>query len=161
MQKDRFFKWFTRIIFISLLTITAFQMAGCVKITPPKGYFEVDHSYLFRYKAVSAQGNVIALSKQWNDDKTADLVYWSEAIEYQKVDIEGYNLIERESIRSEEEDLTGTLLTFEVGEKADKILYLVGIYVDRRSIWVIEAGGPVDSIKEEKAEIVKSMESLD
>ena len=133
---------------------------GCVSMDTPRGYAELDDSYPFDFKAVSARGNVIALSEFDNEDDSVGLPFWAEAVEYQKVELDGYKLISREELRTNA-DVFGTLFTFEVGEGPDAILYLIAVFVDGDDIYVVEAGGAVEAIEAEMDDIKAAMKTVE
>jgi hypothetical protein len=146
-----------RLVCLSLLAIPL--VAGCSVFEPPEGYVKVKDQHLYDTKAVSARGNVIALKSRPNEDRSADLKYWTQAVEYQKVDLDGMRLIDREAIKSAG-GTDGTLFHFESGEGQAKIAYLVALYVTPTQIHTIEATGPAAALAPDMEKLRKSMLSL-
>ncbi|MBN2559339.1 MAG: hypothetical protein JXQ75_00210 [Phycisphaerae bacterium] len=143
-----------------LLVLTAALAAcGCAAIDPPEGYVKVKEHRLYDFKAVSARGNVIALKSRPNEDRSADLKFWSNAVEYQKVDIDGMKLVKKESLQSAS-GLEGVLFHFDSGEGQAKITYLVALYVTATKIHTVEATGPARAVAEDIDKLRKSMLSL-
>lgn len=124
-------------------------LAGCTAVMDvPQGYVRLRHPHPYDLKAVSARGNVIALTTRPNEDATADLAFWAQAVEHQKVDLDGMRLAGRESIKSTR-GRDGVLFQFEFGKGQGKATYLVALYVTPQRICTIEAGGPAAAIAED------------
>lgn len=125
-------------------------IAGCQapRIETPPGFARVSHPFPHDFKAVSARGHVLALRQHPNPDAKADLAYWSQAVEHQKVTLDGLTLTGREEIRTKS-GLAGTLFQFELGDGARKTGYWVGVFVDPRRIVTVEVGGPADELHDQ------------
>ncbi|MFQ5410700.1 MAG: hypothetical protein ACE5EC_00315 [Phycisphaerae bacterium] len=134
-------------------------VSGCGSIDLPAGYIKVKNQWGYDLKGVSARGNVIALNSRPNEDKSASLEFWSEAIAYQKVDIDGMKLAKRESIRSQG-GRDGVLFHFEAGEGRVKTAYLVALYVTPMRIYTVEATGPEDAVAKDMDKLRRSMLSM-
>lgn len=132
---------------------------GCARIDAPTGYVEVKNVYGYDYKAVSAQGNVFALTSRDNPAGEGDQTFWSQAVEHQKVAIDGYRLEGREEIKSES-GLGGTLFDLRVGSGSAEYTYLLALYVSPRTIYTVEAGGPSKRIEADRAAISRAMTTL-
>ncbi|HVP12755.1 MAG TPA: hypothetical protein VMV94_16390 [Phycisphaerae bacterium] len=148
-----------RLLCSLLLPALLLVASGCSAIDPPNGYVKVKDQQSYDLKAVSARGNVIALKSHPNEDRTATLEFWSQAVEYQKVDLDGMKLVKRESIKSKG-GLDGVLFNFEAGEGQAKITYLVALYVTPMKIYTVEATGPTKTITEDLDKLRASMVSL-
>ena len=146
--------------YYAALTLTlSFAGLGCTTIDVPDGYVKVRKQHRYDLKAVSARGNVIALKSRANEDRSADLAFWSEAVEHQKVDIDGMKLAKRETISSKK-GLDGTLFQFEAGEGQTKTIYLVALYVTPLKIYTVEATGPAKALTEDMNVLRKAILSL-
>ena len=131
------------------IVFTSLLFSGCTaRIDVPPGYVALKDPGPYDLKAVSALGNVIALKGRPNEDKSADLTFWSQSVEHQKVDVDGMRLAGRESIKSAS-GLEGVLFNFEIGEGQGKVTYLVALYVTPQRIYTIEAGGAADALGED------------
>lgn len=148
----------SRRLFVLVVMLSAF-FAGCAPIDPPNGYVKVSDQHGYDYKAVSARGNVIACNVRSNSDKSADLKFWTEAIEHQKVDIDGMKLAGRDSLKSQS-GLEGVLFRFESGEGQGKTAYLLALYVTSWKIYTIEATGPAESIAKDLDKLRASMQTI-
>lgn len=141
------------------MTLSAAFILGCAPIEAPDGYIKDSSSHAYDFKAVSARGNVIACNVRSNEDKSADLKFWSDAVEYQKVDIDGMRLAARDKITSNS-GTDGVLFNFESGEGQGKTTYLVALYVTPMRIYTIEATGPAESIAKDMDKLKASMQSI-
>ncbi len=142
-----------------LLPVLALVAAGCATIDAPAGYIEVKDQTTYDYKAISAQGNVIALNSHQNEDRSADLKFWAQAVEYQKVDVDGMKLAAREDIEFDDGH-RGVLFQFEAGEGQGKVIYLVALHVTPSRIHTVEATGPAEAIAADSEALRKSILSL-
>lgn len=142
-----------------MLLAALYAGVGCVRIDAPDGYVEVKDQHTHDFKAVSARGNVIGLTSRENEGNGATLKFWTEAIEYQKVDIDGMTLANREEITAAN-GLGGTLFHFESGEGQGKIAYWVALYVTPSKIHTVEATGPADAIAKDTDVLRTAMLSL-
>ena len=145
----------------SSVSMLAFLLVtGCApRIDVPQGYVTLRNSQSYELKAVSARGCVIALNTHPNEDARADLSFWSQAVEHQKVDLDGLRLAGRETIKSTT-GLDGVLFKFELGEGQGKVAYLVALYVTPRQICTVEAGGPADLVAADSEKLHKAMLSV-
>lgn len=125
-----------------LATLLLCPLIGCAaaRMTPPSGYVVLREPFPYNFKAVSAQGAAIGLRTRDNEHESADLKFWSAAVEHQKVDLDGMTLAGRESMRSKD-DVEGVLFHFESGEGAATLTYLVALYVTPARVVTIEAAG--------------------
>ncbi len=139
------------------LVLAAFS--GCAAISPPEGYVKDSQQRRYDAKYWSPRGNVIAHASRSNEDRKATLQFWSDAVEYQKVDIDGMKLARRESITSAG-GTEGVLFHFEEGEGQGKTAYLLALYVTPARIHTIEATGPADALAADMDKLVASMKSL-
>jgi hypothetical protein len=101
----------------------------------PKGFVEVAASP-FAYKAVSPDGSSIAVRHRPNQEK-GDLAFWSEVFERQFVEVNGYRLIEKEELVSED-GVPGQLMTFEYAPDELPYHYSIAIFVSELSLVSLE-----------------------
>ena len=148
---------FTRgLVFTPMLAL----LAGCApRIDVPTGYVKLREPGAYDLKAVSARGCVLALKTRPNEDATADLTFWSQALEHQKVDLDGLRLAAREAIRSNS-GRDGVLFNFELGEGQGKVAYLIALYVTPHEICTVEAGGPADMMSQDMDKLRAAMSSV-
>lgn len=147
-----------RLIFVLTLCLLA---TGCTStlIDPPPGYIRTKYPYHYNAKYVSSTGHVMAVTARPNEDTTADLAFWSGALEHQKVTVEGMKLANRESIKTNSGQ-PGELFQFENPQDPTNTTYLVALFVKGRQIQTIEAGARGGFEKDELESIKKSMQTL-
>lgn len=144
--------------FLIVVVLILGWSAGCQPMDAPEGYIRDTTEHPYDFKAVSAKGNVIACNVRSNQDK-GNLKYWSEAIEHQKVDLDGMRLAGREEIRSTR-GVDGVLFNFETGEGQGKISYLLAVYVTDWKIYTVEATGPAEQIKKDMDNLRAAMRTV-
>lgn len=132
---------------------------GCATFDPPEGYVKVSKAHGYDLKAVSARGNVIALSSRANEDRDADLKFWADAVAYQKADVDGMQLASSEPIKGKS-GLEGVLFNFESGEGQAKTTYLVALYVTPLKIYTVEATGPTSELEKDMDKLRTAMTSF-
>ena len=143
------------------LALMLLVAGGCAvpHIDLPAGYVKLRDPGSYDLKAVSARGNVFALTARPNEDESADLAFWSQAVEHQKVDLDGMRLAGRDAIKSAG-GLDGVLFNFETGEGAGKVTYLVALYITPQRIYTIEAGGAAALVAEDLEKLRKAVLSM-
>jgi len=143
-----------------LLALIVGLLPGCAaQIDIPPGYVKLRQPGYYDSKAVSARGSVIAIKTRPNENATANLAFWSQAVEHQKVDLDGLRLAGREPLKSAR-GLDGVLFNFELGEGQGKVTYLVALYVTPRQIYTVEIGGPADAISQDMEQLRPAILSL-
>ncbi len=146
--------------FILIAPLICLLAPGCVsqRFTLPKGFVRVQ-DYVYEVKGVSAKGHAIGLRVHDNTDPPGDLDFWTQAVEHQKVEIDGMKLAARDAIRSEA-GLDGTLFQFELGEGQGRTAYWVALWVSGPRIITVEAALPAEIAADEEEAIKTSMRSV-
>ncbi|MBI4567960.1 MAG: hypothetical protein HY719_06125 [Planctomycetes bacterium] len=149
------------VIMLALGAASALALAsGCaMAIDAPEGYARLSDPWPYDYKAVSTRGCAIAVRQHANEDEMADLSFWSGAIEYQKVERDGMKMAARDAIKFRTGE-PGTLFTFESGEGAGRMLYLVAVQVTPRRIATVEAAGPAADMENDREKLRAAVETL-
>lgn len=132
---------------------------GCTQFTPPDGYVQDTGNQTYDYKAVSARGHALGVKRRANVDKSATLQYWTDAIEHQKCDIDGFKLAAKDDIQSGD-GRKGVLFNLESGEGQSKLTYLVALFVTPADITTVEAAGPTAEFTADIPAIRKSIEGM-
>jgi len=102
---------------------------------------------------------VIGVKTHRNEGRGADLEFWSDAVEYQKVDLDGLALVGREALATDA-GLKGTLFEFALGEGEARYTYLVALFVDAQRIVTIEAAGPQPDLQTDRDKLLTAVKSL-
>jgi hypothetical protein len=134
--------------------------AGCGDIKVPDGYVSLEYPGRYNIKAVSARGNRFAMTT-WDNERgeSANLAYWTAAVEYQKVEQEGYRLDGREKIKTDS-GTEGVLFDLRVGSGAAEYTYLLAVFVTPTTIYTVEAGGPTAQIGPDREKLMRAIKSL-
>lgn len=144
----------------ALVAGSALLLFGCASpFTPPAGYVRVRDPRPYEAKAVSATGRVIALRSHANEDRSADLRYWSDAVEHQKTVVDGMRLVERSALRSDN-GRDGTLFVFENGEGDGRVAYWVALFVTPDRIRTVECVGPSEGLQTERETLLKTIRAV-
>lgn len=144
---------------VGLLLVFGAGVGCSARIQPPPGYVAVREPAPYDYKAVSATGNVLAVTRHANEQAGADLAFWSAAIEHQKVTLDGMKLVARDAIKSGE-GREGVMFCFEEGDGAAKLTYLVAVFVSQEGVDVVEAAGPAERMAGEMDKLKGAMGTL-
>lgn len=143
--------------------LTSLMLAsGCANhhaLTTPEGYVSLKNPGAFDYRATSAHGTALALSSHPNEDRNGGLKFWSDAVEYQKVTLDGMKLAARDSLKSSD-GVEGTLFDFRSGEGDGQLAYLIGLYVTAEKVHVIEAAGPASAVEADHEKLRTAMASF-
>jgi hypothetical protein len=134
--------------------VLAALLAGCsnfVAATPPSFVELSDQRPSYDYRALTADGVVLAIRAIDNDPK-GDLAFWVEAIENRMRGTGGYALIEKRTVKCLD-DHTGTQLRFGHDEGKDPHLYYLTVFVTDKRIFLLEAGGTKAQIERYDAPI--------
>src|SRR5262249_42619138 len=100
----------------------------------------------YDFKAVSARGNVFAMTSRENPGrKDAGLEFWSQAVEHHKIDLDGYRLNAREDIATRS-GLAGKLFDPRTGNGASEYTYLIALFVTPQRIYTVESAGPTQQL---------------
>ncbi len=143
---------------VPLLLLAATGCNPPARITPPPGYVPLRNAAPYDFKAVSARGMAVGMRSRANEHESADLKYWSAAVEHQKVDLDGMTLAGRQAIRSKD-DVEGVLFQFESGQGASTLTYLIALYVTPARIVTIEAAGSAELLSADLPAIKESITS--
>jgi hypothetical protein len=134
---------------ILALAATLLLLDGCVSLTTPEGYAERTRTGGYEYKAISTDASVIAVAEYENEDKDkGTLEYWTEAARKQLTLSRGYEFEEEGKFNCSQGP--GRWMRFTRKYRGTDYLYLLGIVVDRGTIYALEAGG-------EKAVFIKDL----
>lgn len=135
-------------------------LSSCVTATPPVGYATYKQDGRYDQKAVSTDASVFTVRKIANDDKdNGTLGFWSEATRKQLEQSRGYLFKESGDFKSGQGP--GRWMLFEHTYKGVAYLYIVGVVVDGKKIWVMEATGVKETFEGDLPKVKKAFESLD
>jgi hypothetical protein len=116
----------------------------------PKGFVEIPDKYPYHYRAVTADGLVIA-ARAIEHDPRGELGFWSEAVTNQ-LRRAGYALLDQREVTTTA-GLAGTQLRFGHDEGQRPHLYYVTLFVTDATIYLLEAGGTREQVEQRAADI--------
>jgi hypothetical protein len=126
----------------SLAVAALLSVSGCRPFTPatPPAFVELDDkSDLYRYRATTAEGVVLAV-RVIDNDVEGDRAFWEKAIENRMHAAGGYALLDRHEVACAG-DHKGTQFRFGHDEGREPFLYLMTVFVLKKRVFVLEAGG--------------------
>lgn len=127
----------------------AAPMAGCSRPfepATPSSFVELDdQGPTYDYRATTADGVVLA-ARAVDNDPEGTPAFWVEAVERRMQSAGGYTLLEKREV-SCQEGLKGTQLRFVQGVSKEPHLYYVTVFVTKKRIFVLEAGGTKEQIE--------------
>ncbi len=125
---------------LTTILLVAALATACVSIRTPDGYAEKKRTGRYDYLAVSTDASLLSLRIQPNEDKRkGTLSYWSEASKKQLTLSRGYELKEEGAFSTSKGP--GRWFLFTKKWKGADHLYLLGLVVKARRIYVMEGGG--------------------
>jgi len=126
-----------KLVYLALLTVIG---CGTTRLNhpTPKGFVELDARRPYHYRAVTADGLVIA-ARVIDHKPKGEVSFWTTAIANQLRQA-GYALLEEREVQTES-GLAGKQLRFGHDEGQRPHLYYVTLFVTASSIYVLEAGG--------------------
>jgi hypothetical protein len=133
---------------------------GCKpKVKTPSDFAKLrEPGYSFKYRAISSDEVTIALKKRRNDPK-GDVSFWAKVLKEKVPVVYGYTF-------SKDEDITtgagikGKILEFEVQQDEGKYVYMLGVFVKGKKMWLFEAGGREEAYKSHREAILQAIKSM-
>jgi hypothetical protein len=146
---------------LMITTVLALVLAsGCVSLNTPDGYAERDQTGRYDYKAISTDASVISVTVQRNEDKKkGTLPYWTEASRKHMTLSRGYEFKEEGEFLSPQGK--GRWMLFSRKYRGTDYLYVLGLVVDGRKIYVLEAGGELEFFENDVPKVVQAFATLD
>jgi hypothetical protein len=105
----------------------------------PAGFVELEDQKQYDYRAVSADGLVLAV-REIEHEPRGELTFWARAIENQLRLRSGYALLAASDLRTQQ-GLRGRRLRFGHDKGREPHIYEVAVVTTESRIFVIEAGG--------------------
>jgi hypothetical protein len=144
----------------TILLAAILLASSCVSLQTPDGYASRKQTGWHEYKAISTEGAVIAMRVERNEDKErGTLAYWTEASRKQMTLSRGYELQKEGEFTSGEGK--GRWMLFGHKYKGVDFLYLLGLVVDGRKIYVLEATGEKETFEADVPRVVQAFGTLD
>jgi hypothetical protein len=139
---------------LTALALGALLTAGChaaFDAAAPSGFVELKRQHDYDWRAVSADGAVLAV-RELDHDPNAQLEFWTAAIEGAMRQRGGYALLGRSDFTTKD-GLKGRELKFGHDEGSRPHLYDLAIILTSSKIYLLEAGGAKPLIERNAASI--------
>jgi hypothetical protein len=122
--------------------------AGCASfssVTPPGFVSLKTNDTAYKYRATTADGLVLGVRRMKHKPR-GEIGFWERAVENQLRTRGGYALLDKRDVTSED-GTPGRQLRFGHDEGAQPHLYYVTIFVTKRRLFLLEAGGTKDLVE--------------
>jgi hypothetical protein len=150
-----------RSVTATIAALFALAAAGCgpkFQHTTPKGFVELEDQDDYDYRAVTADGLVVAVRAIDHEPK-GEISFWTEAVINHMRQRGGYALLDRHDVKTSS-GLPGTQLRFGHDEGQQPHLYWVTLFVTEDTIYVLEAGGTREQMAARETEISEAVQSF-
>jgi hypothetical protein len=128
--------------------------AACRSFVPatPKDFAEATERAPGQDYRATAPGGLVLAVRALPHDPHGDLTFWGTVIVAQLRQLEAYTHLETKEVQTDA-GLRGLQFRFQHGGGGEPHLYQVTLYVTRRRVFVLEAGGPKTLFERESAQI--------
>jgi hypothetical protein len=149
-----------RTLWLLALLLVLIGAAGCKKhIKTPADFAEMDNpGYDYEYRAISPDEIVMGVQKRPNEPK-GDVEFWAKVWKEKYPPIKDYEFVDKESLRTKG-GLQGSLLEFTSEEEDGLYRLLVAIFVVKKDIWIVTAGGNDENVKDQRDTIVGAFKTF-
>jgi hypothetical protein len=144
---------------LATLSIGAAACGPSVTVATPQGFAVLDEQKEYVYRAASADNVVLAVRAEKNEPR-GPLEFWADALD-RKLRNSGY-VPDGTSIAVRSADgLDGKLMKYTRDRNRRKHQFWIAVFVTDKRVWVVEAGGDAERLKDKRAGAVKrSIESM-
>ncbi len=134
---------------------------GCKSkhIKTPSDFAQMeDPGYAFEYRAISSNEVVIGVQRKPNEPK-GDADFWMNVWKDKYPPIKDYAYVADEKI-STSAGLSGFLLEYTSEEEDGKYTLMVALFVKKKYIWILTAGGREDRVAEHRDTIIAAFKTF-
>ena len=127
---------------LSALFVALAALSGCARpFTPatPNNFVELDDQKAYDYRATSPEGVVMGV-RAIDNDAEGGLGFWTQSVELTMQGKPGYALLEKKDVACLG-GLKGVEMKYAHDDGGDPHLYDVTVFVTKKRIYVLEAGG--------------------
>lgn len=133
------------------LVATASACGHGFEAKTPSGFVELEEDSMHAYRAVTADGLVIAVREIEHDPK-GEMSFWKSAIENELRRRGGYALLGERDVKTSS-GLSGKELRFGHDEGQKPHEYVITLFVTDDWLYLLEAGGTEEQMKKNKAQL--------
>jgi hypothetical protein len=134
---------------------------GCKKkhIKTPADFAEMeDPGWDFKYRAISPDEVVLGVQKKANEPR-GDAEFWMKVWKEKYPPIKDYDYVSDEKI-STTAGQNGYLLEYKSEEEDGSYRFMVAIFVKKKDIWILTAGGKDEVITEHRDTIISAFKTF-
>ena len=124
----------------------------------PTGFVELRDQEAYAYRAVTADGLVLAVRELAHEPK-GELEFWTEAIANHMRQRGGYALLETRDVNNGD-GLAGKQLRFGHDESSKPHLYYITVFVTDDHLYLLEAGGTREQMERRDEQLAWAVESF-
>jgi hypothetical protein len=149
-----------RISLITAIALAAAAGAGCQKHIQTPADFAVmdDPGPGFEYRAISSDEVVIGVQRKDNEPR-GDAGFWMEVWKEKYPPIKDYSYVDHEEITTDG-GLSGYLLEYTSEEQDGLYRMLVALFVQKKDIWIVSAGGADETLTEHRETLVEAFKTF-
>ncbi|AKT38010.1 hypothetical protein [Chondromyces crocatus] len=144
------------------LAVVAGVVTGCgapFVAATPTGFVELEDRYgSNEHRATTAEGVVLGVRAQDNEPR-GDLAFWSKVLENRMRETGGYALLGKSDVKCQS-GLPGVQFRFGHDEGKTPHLYYLTVFVDKKHVYLLEAGGPKAEVERLQARIDWSVQNF-
>ena len=143
-----------------VLVISALLLAGCKPgVKTPKDFAQLKKpGGVFKYRAISSDEVTIAFKKRKNEPK-GDISFWAKVMKDKVPLVYGYVFVKDQEVRTGN-GVKGKILEFQVDQQEGKYVYMVGVFIKFKKLWIFEAGGKQESFDAHRKDIIAAVKSM-
>jgi len=133
---------------------------GCKKhIKTPDDFAKMDDpGYDYEYRAISPDEIVLGVQKRPNEPR-GDVSFWAKVWKEKYPPIKDYTFVDKESITTNK-GLKGSLLTFTSEEEDGLYRLMIALFVVKKNIWILSAGGKDEVLEGETDTVTKAFKTF-
>ncbi|HUS67777.1 MAG TPA: hypothetical protein VMZ28_24750 [Kofleriaceae bacterium] len=138
----------------ALIIIALAGLCGCgasFEQSTPGGFVELEDQERYDYRATTADGLVIAV-RELDHEPKGEVSFWVDAISNHMRQRGGYALIAKRNVRTAAGH-EGVQLRFGHDQGSRPFLYYVTVFVTDDHIYLLEAGGSAEQMKQRSRDV--------
>ncbi|HEY1693883.1 MAG TPA: hypothetical protein VGG39_17065 [Polyangiaceae bacterium] len=140
------------LVVAAALSLGAVACGRSYAVAAAPGFVAIDKEQgPYQWRAVAPDGVAVAVRVVPLDDR-ADLPFWTHAVTLRMRESEGYALVGQRDVRSRD-GTPGTELVFGHDESGKPFVYRVRLFLGKKNLYVVEAGGTKDQMARYEASV--------
>jgi hypothetical protein len=143
-----------------VFAFAALMLGGCgPRVKTPADFARMkEPGWNFKYRAISSDEVTIAFKKRKNEPK-GDTGFWAKVMKDKIPLIYGYVFVKDQDVQTGN-GVKGKILEFQIDQQEGKYVYMVGVFVKSRKLWIFEAGGKQEAFESHRKDILAAVKSM-